>query len=354
MKNKGRKKKMIVKRFAMIGFTFILLAVYPFSAYGKDEQKPLVEPKKIIKMGIAPAQWVTSRLADNLLAEVITKGTSYDVKGIGGLGSVSIERFGGLMEGTIDITRDIAGYTMALMSYKKIAPKQSERFQYLAFMPCTIQPIPLIVYKELPINSLKDAIDKRYPLKIGINRGSQVELIGIIWQSVGSPNGVNDIIKWGGRIETKTTPSGYGPLLREGIVNAYMMAAPRYYAFFEEVNSVKPLKVLPVAQDNKHLQLIQKQIPEILRWVMPKGNYSFVNEETPVIALLKMHIASPKLNHEVVYTLCKEIWKQRKFLSEGNTEFKGILEPEIIKFAKDAGIPFHPGALRFFNEAGIL
>lgn len=330
-------------------FSLVLQFVIVLSGYSQ----PTSAQKKTIFIGGVPSAWVASRIQDGLVADAIGRKTPYDTKIVGGL-SIGSDRFVALQEGKIDITIDIQGHWGLYAALRSSDPKLATSFQYLALFPQFFQPIPLIVHRDLPLTSLRDAIEKKYPLKIGVARIGSVEMVDQIWKIMGAPNGVFSVEKWGGKVDKSATPPTVPPLIREGVLNAEMLLGALYEPQLEACHSARPLKALPVAEDEKTLQLIKKEMLNVDRYVMKAGYYTFITQDTPVIGSLRFWIASPKLSNEIVYTITKGVWEEREFLATAHQDLADGLRPERIQLGRKLGIPFHPGAERYYREKGLL
>jgi TRAP-type uncharacterized transport system substrate-binding protein len=69
-----------------------------------------------------------------------------------------------------------------------------------------------------------------------------------------------------------------------------------------------------------------------------------------VIGFYTHIVASCKLPAEEVYTMTKQIAANTKTLA---TVAKDIASLTPTGMAADIGVPFHPGAAKFYKEAGI-
>ncbi|MGE0565974.1 MAG: TAXI family TRAP transporter solute-binding subunit [Pseudolabrys sp.] len=83
---------------------------------------------------------------------------------------------------------------------------------------------------------------------------------------------------------------------------------------------------------------------------LPKGTYPKQDKDLKVIGFSTHVVVSCKLPAEQVYTMTKQIAANTKTLATvakaiGNLDAKGM--------AADVGVPFHPGAAKFYKEAGI-
>lgn len=83
---------------------------------------------------------------------------------------------------------------------------------------------------------------------------------------------------------------------------------------------------------------------------IPKATYPKQDSDVKVIGYATHLVASCKLSTDEVYAMVKEIAANTKTLA---TVAKDIGSLTTAGMATDIGIPFHPGAARFYKEAGI-
>ena len=107
-----------------------------------------------------------------------------------------------------------------------------------------------------------------------------------------------------------------------------------------------------VAVDLNRIQAIAKKYPFYVGFNIPGGTYKGVDVTTPTVAVQAMLIASEKLSEETVYKFMKAVF--------GNLEAFKKIHPNLERFfslekaVKGLPIPLHPGAERFYKEAGVL
>jgi TRAP transporter TAXI family solute receptor len=85
---------------------------------------------------------------------------------------------------------------------------------------------------------------------------------------------------------------------------------------------------------------------------VPADTYQGVGE-TPTISVAAQWVTSAKQSDELVYNITKAMWSDatRKSLDAGHAKGKMItLENAVTSL----GIPLHPGAEKFYKEAGVL
>jgi uncharacterized protein len=98
------------------------------------------------------------------------------------------------------------------------------------------------------------------------------------------------------------------------------------------------------------LAAMQKLNPGYKLITIPKGSYPKQGEDVHVIGFYTHVVASCKLPAAEVYTMTKQIAENTKTLA---TVAKDIGSLKAAGMAADIGVPFHPGAAKFYKEAGL-
>ncbi len=83
---------------------------------------------------------------------------------------------------------------------------------------------------------------------------------------------------------------------------------------------------------------------------VPKGTYPKQDKDVQVIGYATHIVASCKLPAETAYTMTKIIAQNAVQLAAVVKDIAGLTPKRM---AEDIGVPFHPGAARFYKEAGI-
>ncbi len=83
---------------------------------------------------------------------------------------------------------------------------------------------------------------------------------------------------------------------------------------------------------------------------IPKGTYPKQDKDVGVIGFFTHIVASCKLPEETVYTMTKTIANNTKTLA---TVAKDIAALTPKAMGQDIEVPFHPGAAKFYKEAGL-
>jgi TRAP transporter TAXI family solute receptor len=83
---------------------------------------------------------------------------------------------------------------------------------------------------------------------------------------------------------------------------------------------------------------------------VPKGTYPKIDRDVKVIGYATHIVASCKLPEDTVYGMTKAMHDRIGDMTQIVNAMKGL---DAKGMAEDIGVPFHPGAARFYKEAGI-
>ncbi|MFN3350967.1 TAXI family TRAP transporter solute-binding subunit [Pseudorhodoplanes sp.] len=113
---------------------------------------------------------------------------------------------------------------------------------------------------------------------------------------------------------------------------------------------------LAAARDIKLLDMtdmyedMRKINPGYTLVTVPKGTYPKQDKDVKVIGYATHIVASCKLPEELVYNMTKTMAANIAGMAAVNKAMAG-LTPKAM--AEDIGVPLHPGAARFYKEAGV-
>lgn len=139
--------------------------------------------------------------------------------------------------------------------------------------------------------------------------------------------------------------------MRDGALDAFFTVGGwPTGAIAELASSQGGIDLLPV--DGDAAQRLLKQYSFFSADVIPADAYKG-SAETKTIAVGAQLVTSAKLADALVYDITKALWNDatRKMLDAGHAKGKLIRKETAVD---GAGIPLHPGAERFYREAGIL
>ena len=138
--------------------------------------------------------------------------------------------------------------------------------------------------------------------------------------------------------------------LRNGKVDAIFVVAGYPTGALVELASSVSIKLIPIdgagakKLTDKHGFFSQSSIPE--------GTYEGV-KSTNTVAVGAQWFTSAKEDDDLIYNITKALWnaESRKLMDVGHSKGKTITPDTALA---GVGVPLHPGAERFYKEAGLI
>jgi hypothetical protein len=83
---------------------------------------------------------------------------------------------------------------------------------------------------------------------------------------------------------------------------------------------------------------------------VPAGVYKGLDSPVKTVAVMAMMVAREDLEADVVYAVMKAVYGDLEQIKKAHAKFKGI---DVKKALVGMSVPLHPGAEKFFKEAGV-
>lgn len=211
--------------------------------------------------------------------------------------------------------------------------------------------VTFYVLESVPVNSVDELLEKRYPIKASIGtRGSDPYIQA---EEVLNAYGVTfkDLRSWGARLHLQ--PSGRSvKMLRDGIIEGKFHVGTVPEPAWDDVSRTRPLKLFTLRSE-KIIKALEQRGYE--RKVVPAGSYNFTPKDVPTLGAANLVVIRADVGDEVAYNVARSIWENREFLHTMHPVFKRNLNKETIspiyRRFKDLA---HPGAVRYWKEQGII
>ena len=139
--------------------------------------------------------------------------------------------------------------------------------------------------------------------------------------------------------------------LKTGQIDAAMQIAAIPTPDITEVSLTHDVQIIKFAPGYR--DKLVKEKPKYLPMVIPKGTYRGIDEDIETVGMAALWACKKDLPEDVVYRIVKSMYSKEglDYLGKVHPAGKGI---KLENAAKWAPIPFHPGAEKFFKEAGVL
>jgi uncharacterized protein len=136
--------------------------------------------------------------------------------------------------------------------------------------------------------------------------------------------------------------------LQDGLIDVFAFAAGLPISAFSELEAKGGVRFFTFT--DKELETLQAKIPELSPSVIPKGTYRTQTEDHKTLGVFNFAIAQKDLPDDLVYEIVKAVMENNKLMVQGHNAAVETL-PENA--SKNTFLPFHPGALRYFQEKGV-
>lgn len=139
--------------------------------------------------------------------------------------------------------------------------------------------------------------------------------------------------------------------LKIGQIDAAMQIAAIPTPDITELSLTHDVEIIRFAPGYR--EKLVKEKPKYLPMTIPKGTYKGIDEDIETVGMAALWACSKDLPEDVVYKIVKNMYSKKglDYLGKVHPAGKGI---KLENAAKWAPIPFHPGAEKFFKEAGVL
>ena len=200
--------------------------------------------------------------------------------------------------------------------------------------------IHLVALKKSNINSVKDLKGKRVSLDEP-GSGTYVDAKLILESNGLSTNDVKaEALK--GKAATDA--------LRNGKVDAIFVVAGYPTGAIVELASAVDIKLVPI--DGAGAKALTSKYGFFSESPIPSGTYEGV-DAVNTVAVGAQWFTSAKEDTDLIYKITKALWNKesRKLMDVGHAKGKTITPDTALS---GVGVPLHPGAEKFYKEAGLI
>lgn len=123
-------------------------------------------------------------------------------------------------------------------------------------------------------------------------------------------------------------------------------------AAFTEFCSRTGCRILPIA--GAEAQRVIERAPFYGTGVIPRTAYEGLEEDVPTLTVGALWLVRDSVPEETVYQITRALWSEttRGLLDRGHAKGREIVRENAL--SGRGVVPFHPGAERFYREAGLL
>ncbi|MBY6069531.1 TAXI family TRAP transporter solute-binding subunit [Leisingera aquaemixtae] len=142
--------------------------------------------------------------------------------------------------------------------------------------------------------------------------------------------------------------------LADGQLDGYFYAAGWPVSAMVQLATTKGMELHSFTDED--LAKINEIIPAYIPSKIPANVYDGVDYEVKTPAVSALLVVSSDLPDELVYGITQAMWNKntRNLLDNGHAKGKQITLETALDGIGSLGVPLHPGAEKFYKEAGLL
>ncbi len=146
-------------------------------------------------------------------------------------------------------------------------------------------------------------------------------------------------------------PSPAAAKIKDNQLDAFIIVAGYPTGSVVELTSSVGAELVPVS--GPEVDAIIKKYGFFAKDVIPAGTYEGVDTDTPTISVGAQWVVGAGVDENLVYEITKALWNKntRQLLDKGHAKGKAIQQATALD---GVGIPLHPGAEKYYREAGML
>lgn len=142
--------------------------------------------------------------------------------------------------------------------------------------------------------------------------------------------------------------------LADGQLDAYFYAAGTPVAAMIQLDNTAGMELYDFSEEE--VTKSNEAVPYYIPSTIPAGTYPGVDYDVNTVAVSAIFFTNANVDEELVYDLTKALWNDnsRNLLDNGHAKGKAITLDTALLGVEGMGVPLHPGAERFYREAGLI
>jgi TRAP transporter TAXI family solute receptor len=137
--------------------------------------------------------------------------------------------------------------------------------------------------------------------------------------------------------------------LRDGKIDAFFCVAGAPTPAITDLAENRDIILLEI--DNAHAAKLMNDYPFYTKFPVPAGTYKGQDSDIKTLAVKAAFIVSEKVSEDTVYKLTKALFENKDLIEAAHVKGR---ELSVSYAVEGISVPFHPGAAKYFKEAGVL
>lgn len=136
--------------------------------------------------------------------------------------------------------------------------------------------------------------------------------------------------------------------VKDGLIDAFAFAAGVPISAFAQIAAENPVNIFGFTEEQR--AQILEAMPEVAAFDVPGGMYQGFPEGHGTVAMWNFAVATADMPESLAYEITKTVMESNEAMMQIHAT---AAETIPANADKNSFLPFHPGAVRYFDEAGI-
>lgn len=203
------------------------------------------------------------------------------------------------------------------------------------------EPFNVIAGTDAGINGVADLKGKR--VNIGNPGSGDRATLEVVMEAMGW--NVDDF-----KLASELKGSERSQALCDNKIDAFVYVVGHPNGSIKEATTSCDAKLVPVA--GEEVDKIVSENPYYAYSTVPGGMYKGTDEDVKSFGVAATLVSSAKVSDEAVYNLTKAVFENFDTFKRLHPAFANLKKEEMVKAG--ISIPLHPGALKYYKEAGLI
>lgn len=134
----------------------------------------------------------------------------------------------------------------------------------------------------------------------------------------------------------------------DGLIDSFAFAAGLPFPAYSEAEASQSVNFFSFSK--AEIATLKQKFPELSDAVIPKGTYRTQAEDQPTVGVYNFAIAHKDMPADLIYGIVKAVMENNPRMVQGHAAAKETLPQN---YDKNTFLPFHPGAVKYFEEKGF-
>ncbi|WP_094463626.1 TAXI family TRAP transporter solute-binding subunit [Pannonibacter phragmitetus] len=222
----------------------------------------------------------------------------------------------------------------AWMGESELAPGVEHK-SLRALFPMYQTPFQVVALKSSGITKVADLDGKR--VSVGPAGGTAATY----WPRYFETVGVKPVISYSGANDATSQ-------VKDGLIDAFAFAAGVPISAFAQIAAENPVNIFGFSEDEQ--TKILEAMPELAAFEVPGGLYQGFPDPQGTVSLWNFAVANAEMPETLAYEITKLVMENNDRMVQIHATAAETIAENIDK---NSFLPFHPGAVRYYEEKGI-